>query len=64
VNTEISFLNQFVLQSHEGNLKTSQYSKEFADLKMKHPPDGKGTRTAAAASEAAAAVGGGDQCER
>jgi hypothetical protein len=37
---------------------------QFADLKMKHPPDGKGTRTAAAASEAAAAVGGGDQCER
>ena len=32
---ETNFLNQFVLQSHDGNLKTSQYSKEFADLKMK-----------------------------
>ena len=32
---ETNFLNQFVLQSHDGNLKTSQYSKELADLKMK-----------------------------
>lgn len=31
----ISFINQFILQSHDGNLKTSQYSKDFVDLKMK-----------------------------
>jgi hypothetical protein len=35
MNTEISFLDQFVIQSHDGNLKTSQYQKEYSDLKMK-----------------------------
>jgi hypothetical protein len=35
MSDEVDFLDQFVLQSHDGNLKTSQYSKEFADLKMK-----------------------------
>ena len=35
MSTDISFLDQFVLQSHDGNLKTSQYLKEFSDLRMK-----------------------------
>ena len=32
---DISFLDQFLVQARSGNLKTSHYSKEFSDLKMK-----------------------------
>jgi len=31
----MSFLTDFLLQAHEPNLRTSQYPKEFADLRMK-----------------------------
>jgi RecB family endonuclease NucS len=31
----MQFLNDFVLQSHDGNLKTSQYPKDYSDLRMK-----------------------------
>ena len=33
--SEVEFLREFIKQSEEGNLKTSNYPKEFADLKMK-----------------------------
>jgi RecB family endonuclease NucS len=31
----MDFLKGFVLQSHDGNLKTSHYAKEYSDLRMK-----------------------------
>lgn len=34
-NSNISFLSDFILQSQDGNLKTSSYQRGFADLKMK-----------------------------
>lgn len=35
MSNDLSFLDSFILQAHEGSLKTSQYQKEFSDLKMK-----------------------------
>ena len=35
MSEELNFLDSFILQAHEGSLKTSQYAKEFSDLKMK-----------------------------
>lgn len=35
MSEELNFLDSFIVQAHEGSLKTSQYSKEFSDLKMK-----------------------------
>lgn len=32
---DLDFLSTFIRQAHEGNLKTSGYPKEFADLRMK-----------------------------
>ena len=31
----MDFLKGFILQSHDGNLKTSHYAKEYSDLRMK-----------------------------
>ena len=31
----LDFLSEFVLQAHNGNLKTSQYLKDYSDLRMK-----------------------------
>lgn len=35
MNNDLDFLDDFILQAHEGSLKTSQYVKEYANLKMK-----------------------------
>ena len=35
MSESLKFLDDFILQAHEGNLKTSQYAKDFSDLKMK-----------------------------
>ena len=35
MSNSTDFLEDFILQAHDGNLKTSHYEKEFADLKMK-----------------------------
>jgi len=32
---DVGFLKSFISQAHDGNLKTSQYAKELADLRMK-----------------------------
>lgn len=31
----MNFLKDFIIQAHDGNLKTSHYSKEYSDLRMK-----------------------------
>lgn len=31
----MNFLNDFIIQAHDGNLKTSHYLKEYSDLRMK-----------------------------
>ncbi len=35
MSEDLKFLDDFILQANQGNLKTSQYAKEFSDLKMK-----------------------------